>query len=42
MGKRDIRTKHYMQKPEVFADFFNGLISNGKELIDWTTLKELD
>ena len=42
MGKRDIRTKQYMQRPEVFADFFNGLIVNGEDKIDWTTLKELD
>lgn len=42
MGKKDIATKQYMRDPQHFADFFNGFIYNGEEVIDWNTLVEID
>ncbi|SEA95770.1 Putative transposase, YhgA-like [Pseudobutyrivibrio sp. ACV-2] len=42
MGRKDDLTKNYMKNPEIFADFFNGLIFDGKEQIDWRELKEID
>lgn len=42
MGKKDIATKQYMRDPQHFADFFNGYFYNGQEVIDWTTLEEID
>ena len=31
-----------MRNPEIFADFFNGLIYDGAEQIDWKELREID
>ena len=42
MSSKDIATKKYMRNPVVFADFFNGLIYGGKQVIDWSTLEEID
>ena len=42
MASKDIATKKYMRNPVVFADFFNGLIYGGKQVIDWATLEEID
>lgn len=42
MGNKDIATKQYMRDPQHFADFFNGFIYNGMEVIDWNTLEEID
>ncbi len=42
MGRKDNLTKNYMKNPEIFADFFNGLIFDGKEKWDApTSLKEM-
>lgn len=42
MGRRDNLTKKYMRNPEKFADFFNGFIYDGQEVIDWRDLQEID
>lgn len=42
MGRKDDLTKSYMRNPEIFADFFNGLIYDGEEQIDWKELREID
>lgn len=42
MGRKDKLTKKYMRNPEKFADFFNGFIYEGKEVIDWKELREVD
>lgn len=42
MSSKDIATKKYMRNPVIFADFFNGIIYGGKQVIDWTTLEEID
>ena len=42
MGRRDKLTKKYMRDPEKFADFFNGFIYNGEEVINWKDLEEVD
>ena len=42
MAKKDIDTKQYMRNPRRFADFFNGLIYNGKQVIDYSLLEEID
>ncbi len=42
MGDKDKLTKMYMRNPEKFADFFNGFIYSGKDVIDWRSLEEVD
>ena len=42
MGKSDITTKAYMSKNEIFADAFNFLIYDGKQVIKADELEELD
>ena len=42
MGRRDKLTKNYMRNPEKFADFFNGFIYDGQEVINWKDLQEVD
>ena len=42
MAKKDIDTKQYMRNPRRFADFFNGLIFHGKQVIDYSLLEEID
>ena len=42
MGRRDKLTKNYMRNPEKFADFFNGFIDDGQEVINWKDLQEVD
>ena len=42
MGTADIVTKEYMRGNAVFADAFNYLIYNGKQVIDPAKLKEID
>lgn len=42
MGQRDILTKKLMQDPVIFADFFNGYIYHGKEIIQASALSEID
>lgn len=42
MGTADIVTKEYMRGNTVFADAFNYLIYNGKQVIDPAKLKEID
>lgn len=42
MSKRDNITKKYMSDPHRFADFFNGYIYNGKEVISPNSLSEVD
>ena len=42
MGKADTVTKAYMSKNEIFADAFNFLIYEGKQVIKSEELKELD
>ncbi|SHI79532.1 Rpn family recombination-promoting nuclease/putative transposase [Pseudobutyrivibrio xylanivorans] len=42
MARKDIATKKYMRNPRRFADFFNGFIYGGKQVIDWSTLEEVD
>ena len=42
MGLADVVTKEYMRKPDVFADAFNYLLYNGRQVIKPSELKELD
>ena len=42
MALKDISTKKYMRNPRIFADFFNGFIYGGKQIIDGDTLEEID
>ncbi len=42
MGKKDVLAKKYMRNPRKFADFFNGIIYAGEEVIDWQKLEEVD
>ena len=42
MGKIDVETKEYVNRPEVFADLFNYLLYDGKQVIKPEELKELD
>ncbi len=42
MGHIDSETKEYVKRPEAFADLFNQLIYDGKEVIKSNTLSELD
>ena len=42
MGTKDKLTKKYMKNPKVFADFFNGFIYEGEQIIDADSLEELD
>lgn len=42
MGQADIVTKEYMREPHVFADAFNFLLYDGRQVIKPSELKELD
>lgn len=42
MGRIDSETKEYVKRPEVFADLFNHLIYEGREVIKPDALSELD
>lgn len=42
MGKKDSLAKKYMKNPTIFADFFNGFIYNGKNIIKPDALCEVD
>ncbi len=42
MGKKDILTNRFMKKPRIFADFFNGYLYKGEEIIKPELLKEVD
>ena len=42
MGRIDSETKEYVKQPEVFADLFNHLIYNGRDIIKPDALSELD
>ena len=42
MGEKDLLTKRFMSKPDVFADAFNYLIYDGEHVIDAKDLVELD
>ena len=42
MGTADMVTKEYMRENAVFADAFNYLIYNGKNVIDPAKLKDID
>lgn len=42
MGLADVVTKEYMRKPDVFADAFNYLLYDGRQVIKPSELKELD
>ena len=42
MAKKDAITKNYMRKPDIFADFFNGYIYEGEEVVKSTDLSEVD
>ena len=42
MARRDTITKNYMRNTDIFADFFNGYIYNGKEIIKSTELFDVD
>lgn len=42
MGKRDTMTKNYMKNPERFADFINGYVYGGKQVICAEDLVEID
>jgi len=42
MGRKDTITKKYMRDTSIFADFFNGYIYNGKEIIHGSDLSEVD
>lgn len=42
MADKDIITKEYMSKNEIFADVFNFYLYNGKQVINPNELKELD
>lgn len=42
MGKKDIITKNYIRRPEIFADIFNYRLYGGKDRIQPDQLKEMD
>ena len=42
MGLADVVTKEYMREPHVFADAFNFLLYDGRQVIKPSELKELD
>lgn len=42
MGKKDVLTNRFMKKPRIFADFFNGYLYEGKEVIKPELLKAVD
>ena len=42
MGKRDTYTKQYIARPLIFADAFNYLLYNGRQVIKPDTLKPVD
>ncbi len=42
MGKKDLLIKNYMKRPEIFADFFNGYVYGGDDVIKASELQELD
>ena len=42
MGEKDLLTKRFMSKPDIFADAFNYLIYRGEHVIDAGELVELD
>lgn len=42
MARKDALTKKYMRNSEIFADFFNGYIYDGKDVIHGTDLSEVD
>lgn len=42
MGKKDIITKNYIRRPEIFADIFNYRLYGGKDRIQPEQLKEMD
>ena len=42
MGQADIVTKEYMREPHVFADAFNFLLYDGRQVIKPSELKEMD
>ncbi len=42
MGSRDAQAKKYMKNPQIFADFFNGYIYGGREVIHWESLEDVD
>ncbi|MCR4566922.1 MAG: Rpn family recombination-promoting nuclease/putative transposase [Pseudobutyrivibrio sp.] len=42
MGRKDVQTKKYMRNPQIFADFFNGYLYEGKEVINWENLEDVD
>ena len=40
MGRKDIVTKEYIRRPEIFADIFNYRLYNGKDRIQPEQLAE--
>lgn len=42
MGKKNIITKNYIRRPEIFADIFNYRLYGGKDRIQPDQLKEMD
>lgn len=42
MGLADVVTKEYMREPHVFADAFNFLLYDGRQVINPSELKEMD
>ncbi len=42
MGHKDRITKKFMSNPEIFADFFNGFVYEGKSVIKSDSLEEMD
>ena len=42
MGSKDVQTKKYMRNPQIFADFFNGYLYEGEEVIHWENLEDVD
>ncbi len=42
MGRIDAKTKEYVRRPEVFADLFNHLMYDGKQIVKPERLVELD
>ena len=42
MGRKDISAKAFMKEPEIFADFFNAAVFEGKQRVEADRLRELD